>query len=254
MQTKDMYSARFFGSKNEISKLETSMLSLQVYKKTTDKAYRYIIKRMINELFMSRGSIASLDDGENICVGFDEIDAEGYIYEIEKTFYELEHALPNMSMAILEHREIVCNTKLYSPYGECVLEEYWGFISNVNNFPEVEWIPEEWRKLKTEEEYDFAGMLLDVLRAFNYIPFRIEQKKKDQILKTIQKYVDEHAEEFSYLEPDGCNSYSDVYPIMEFNIQEARDGYENDEPIAQLAYDIIYSLVPQIKAIISRSK
>ena len=29
---------------------------------------------MINELFMSRGSIASLDDGENICVGFDEID------------------------------------------------------------------------------------------------------------------------------------------------------------------------------------
>lgn len=252
MQWTAEFSARFYGPMEEIKKLSPVMADIyKRNKKGSDKSYRNAVECLIQNLIFPKKTPTCNNSDSNICIGFDGIEAIEMEDGVLHALWELEEAVPNVSMAILDRNENYLNYKFYSDFGQCVMRN--SYHGNVENYPELEWIPQEWRELKSEEEFDYADMVLMGLKN-TFIPYGLTGKKKEKVLSIIQEYVDEHAEEFSHYVPDGCNSYSDMYSIFEIDIDEAQNIIEQDKEIIkhnysstiQLAIDIILNLVPRI--------
>ena len=208
---------------DEIKKLGPELSGIyEKNEKDSDWEFRRVIKQLIQELTISADTLASLTPDSEICIGFDDVEAvemeDGVLWALQ----QLEEAVPNVSMAILDRNENYVNYKYFSSAGKCELNN----SDNEENFPKLDWIPNEWRELTFEEEFDYADMVLKGLQSYSYIPYSLTDKKKKEILSAIQEYIDEHDEEFSYYVPDGCNSYSNMGGIFEMDIYGAKDYLE----------------------------
>lgn len=260
MQWSAIFSARFYGSVDEIKRLGPEMAKIHEEngKSCNWKDFQDTLEQLAMELTIPENTLASQANNSEICIGFDDIEAlemeDGVMWALQ----QLEEAVPNVSMAILDRNENYLNFKYFSPSGQCVLKNC--YDGNVNNYPKLDWIPNEWRELKFEEEFDYADMVLKGLQSYSYIPYSLTDKKKKEILSAIQEYIDEHDEEFSYYVPDGCNSYSDMDGLFEMDLGDAKEYLEqgeegeeaDDNPTLQLAIDVIQNLVPELEKITGR--
>lgn len=253
MQWTAVFSARFYGPVDEIKKLGPELSGIyEKNEKDSDWEFRRVIKQLIQELTISADTLASLTPDSEICIGFDDVEAvemeDGVLWALQ----QLEEAVPNVSMAILDRNENYVNYKYFSSAGKCELNN----SDNEENFPKLDWIPNEWRELKLEEEFDYADMVFRILCG----SYGMAASIKEKVMTIIKEYVAAHDEEFSYYEPDGCNSYSNMGGIFEMNIYGAKDyleqggmDEEDDNPGLQLAVDVIQHLVPELETITGKS-
>lgn len=256
MQWSAIFSARFYGSVDEIKRLGPEMAKIHEKngKSCNWKDFQDTLEQLAMELTIPENTLASQANNSEICIGFDDIEALEMEDGVMWALRQLEEAVPNVSMAILDRNENYLNFKYFSPSGQCVLKNC--YDGNVNNYPKLDWIPNEWRELKPEEEFEYADMVFRILCG----SYGMTASIKEKVMAIIKEYVAAHDEEFSYYQPDGCNSYSDMDGIFEIDLDEAKEylgqGEEGEEcddnPTLQLAVDVIQNLVPELEKTMGR--